>query len=53
MTPFIANLIKVDPALQSTLTFTPMEGMDGVTVHCSGMNDMDESCSIAIAGQPV
>ena len=53
MTPFIANLIESDNPLQSTLTFTPLEGMDGIVVQCSRMNDMSaQSCSIAIAGQP-
>ena len=44
----IANLIEVVP-LESTLKFTPLEGM---VVQCSRMNDMSaQSCPIAIAGQ--
>ena len=53
MTPFFANLIQAANPLQSTLTFTPLEGFDGLVVQCSRMNDMNaQSCSIVIAGQP-
>ncbi len=53
ITPFIANLIQAPNPLESSLTFTPLEGMDGLVVQCSKKNDMNaQSCSIAIAGQP-